>query len=335
MAEDRRYAYAVGRIRALETRLLRRERFDQMVGAEDAEETLRALADTDYGPLLSEIKSPDEFEIALNKELTKVLSLISHLSFDPELTDLFRLRYDFHNLKVLLKQKYLARSPVDSKLCLIDAGVIEGEKLRKIMEGEDYSELPDELRTAVDKSEKGFEETGDPQMIDIILDKEMYSLFHERSSGNPFLKEYFQISADLTNIRIFLRVRALRKERDFFEEVFLEGGKLELSFFLRLYGEPIDNFASALSPTAYGQLVSQGIKYWKENGSWSKLERLSDNHILNFLGRAKHIVFGLEPLIGYLLARENEIKMLRMIMVGKLNKLEGELIRSNLRDTYV
>ena len=97
----------------------------------------------------------------------------------------------------------------------------------------------------------------------------------------------------------------------------------------------MDNFFQVLSATAYGQLVSQGIKYWKENGSWSELERLSDNHILNFLRRAKHIVFGLEPLIGYLAAKENEIKMLRMIMVGKLNKLEGELVRRNLRDTYV
>lgn len=337
MAEDPRYAYAVGRIRALETRLLKRERFEQMVGAEDIGDVLRALADTDYGPLLSEIKSPDEFEIALNKELKRVLSLISRLSLDLQLTDLFRLRYDFHNLKVLLKQKYLTGLPVDTKVrgYLIDAGLVQSEKLRKIIEGGEDTELPDELRTAVERAEKGFEETGDPQMIDILLDKEMSSLFHGRALGDPFLKEYFQILADLTNIRIFLRVRALGKEKSFFEKVFLKGGKLDLSFFLRLYEEPMDNFSSSLPRTPYGQLASEGIKYWKEDGSWSELERLSDNHILNFLRRAKHIVFGLEPLIGYLIARENEIKMLRMIMVGKLNNLQRELVRRNLRDTYV
>ena len=350
VGEDPRYAYAVGRIRALETKLLGRERFDQMVEAEEAEEVLRALADTDYGPLLSEMKSPDEFEVALDKELKGVLILISHLSLDLELTDLFRLRYDFHNLKVLLKQRYLAASPVDSKLSpdslpsgerdtvrgyLIEAGLTEPEKLRKIIGGEDYTELPDELRIAVEKAEKRFEQTVDPRMIDILLDKEMYSLFQQRSRRNPFLKEYFQISADLINIRIFLRARALRKERDFFEDVFLEGGRLEKSSFLKVYDEPIDSLASVLSPTAYGQLVLEGIKYWKENGSWSELERLSDNHVLNFLRRAKHIVFGLEPLIGYLAAKENEIKMLRMIMVGKLNNLQRELVRRNLRDTYV
>ncbi|MCD5401870.1 V-type ATPase subunit, partial [candidate division NPL-UPA2 bacterium] len=94
------------------------------------------------------------------------------------------------------------------------------------------------------------------------------------------------------------------------------------------------NFASALSPTLYGALVSAGIKYWQENRSWSELERLADNCLLSYLRRAKYVVFGLEPLIAYLLARENEIKMLRIIMVGKLNGLPTDLLRSRLRDTY-
>lgn len=339
MTEDPRYTYAVGRIRALETRLLGGERFNQMVEAEESEAALRALADTDYGPWLSEIKSPDRFEIALNKELNRVLILISGLSWERQLTDLFRLRYDFHNLKFLLKQKYSAHLTFDSKLsppqCLIEAGVIEPEKIREIMKGGDYSQLPDELRGAVEEAEKKFEETGDPQMIDIILDKKMYSLFPGKAPKKSFLKEYFQISTDLTNIRIFLRLKALRKERDFFERAFLEGGKFGLSFFLPLYEETVDALSSALSATAYRQLVWEGIKYWKEKGSWSELERLSDNHILNFLRGAKYIIFGLEPLIAYLAAKENEIKMIRIIMIGKLNNLERELIKRNLRDTYV
>ena len=108
MSDDTRYAYAVGRIRVLETRLLDKSRLDSLVEARSAEEVLKALADTDYGPFLAELKEARGFEEALNGELKNVLRLVSDLSQDAELTDIFRLRYDFHNLKVLLKIKGLS-----------------------------------------------------------------------------------------------------------------------------------------------------------------------------------------------------------------------------------
>lgn len=337
MSDDTRYAYAVGKIRALETRLLDKSRFDSLIAARDAEEALRALSDTDYGPFLSELKGARDFEVALNEELKSVLHLVSDLSRDPELTDIFRLRYDFHNLKVLLKIKYLSdRSPITDHLPLMDAGLIEPGKIRKIIEGEDYKELPEELRTAAEKAIKSFEETHDAQRIDIILDREMYGLFSQRTrdNGHPFLREYFQIDLDLINVKNFLRVKELRLGKSFFEEVFLEGGELKKSLFLKSYEESMNNFSSLLSFTPYGMLVSEGIEHWQENRSWSELERLSDNYLLSFLRRARYVVFGLEPVIAYLLARENEIKMIRMVMVGKLNGLPTDLIRGRLREIY-
>ncbi len=336
MADDTRYTYAVGRIRALEARLLNKSQFESLVAARDAKEALRTLSDTDYGPFLSELKGVRDFEVALNEELKNTLRIISHLSWDRELTDIFRLRYDFHNLKVLLKIKYLGNQlPNANHLPLMDVGLIKAAKLRKIVEGDDYRGLPRELRTAAEKAIKVFEETHDARQIDIILDKKMFALFSQRTrdNGHPFLREYFRMHLDLINVKNFLRVKELRLGKSFFKEAFLEGGSLGESLFLKSYGESINNFASALSPTLYGVLVSAGIKYRQENRSWSELERLADNYLLSYLRRAKYVVFGLEPLIAYLLARENEIKILRIIMVGKLNGLSADLLRSRLRDT--
>jgi len=295
---------------------------------------LKTLSDTVYGPFLAELKEVRDFEEALNGELKSVLRLVSDLSKDAELTNIFRLRYDFHNLKVLLKIKGLgSQLPSPEPRPLIDAGLIGPVKMENIVEEDNYRELPQELRRAAEKAAKAFRETPDAQRIDVILDREMYALFSQRTreNGHPFLREYVQICVDLTNIRSVLRVRELRKDKSFFEEVFLEGGKLDKSLFLKSYEESMNNFALLLSATSYGVLVSEGIKYRQENRSWSELERLADN---SFLKRAKYIVFGLEPIIAYFLARENEIKMIRMIMVGKLNGLTVDLLRSRLRDVY-
>ena len=337
MAHDTRYAYAVGKIRMLETRFLDKSRFDNLIDARDAEEAVRTLSDTDYGSFLSELKDVRDFETALNGELKNVLCLISNLSQDAELTDIFRLRHDFHNLKALLKIKYLGSRPLNTgHPPLMDAGLIEPEKLRKIIEEDNYKELPRELRAATEKAIKIFEETHNARRIDTVIDREMYILFSQRIGNHdqPFLREYFRIHVDLTNIKTLLRGRESGIDRSFFEEVFLEGGGLEKSLFLKSYEESRDNFVPLFSSTPYETVVSEGTRYRQENRSWSELERLSDNYLLSFLRQAKYIIFGLEPVIAYLLAKENEIKMLRMIMVGKLNGLPADLLRSRLRELY-
>lgn len=337
VVDDTRYAYAVGRIRALEARLLNKSQFESLIAARNAEEALSTLSDTDYGPFLSELKKARDFEMVLNEGLKSGLYVISGLSREEKLTNIFRLRYDFHNLKALLKIKYLSSQSQDTnQLPLINVGLIEVVKLRKMVEGDDYGGLPRELRIAAEKAIKAFENTHAARWIDIILDREMFALFSQRTrdSSYPFLKKYFQIYLDLINIKNFLRTKELKIGKSFFKEIFLEEGGLKESLFLKLYEEPINNLASALSFTFYGTLVSTGIKYWQENRSWSELERLADNCLLSYLRQAKYIVFGLEPLIVYLLVRENEIKMLRIIIAGKLNGLPADLLRSRLRDTY-
>jgi V/A-type H+-transporting ATPase subunit C len=65
------------------------------------------------------------------------------------------------------------------------------------------------------------------------------------------------------------------------------------------------------------------------------LEKFSDNYLLNYIKPAKFAILGIEPVLGYLLAKEHEIKLLRIIMIGKLNGLSSESIREKLRETYV
>ena len=65
------------------------------------------------------------------------------------------------------------------------------------------------------------------------------------------------------------------------------------------------------------------------------LEKLIDNYIMNMMRDAKIIPFGVEPVIAYIYAKETEIKIIRIIMVGKLNNIAVEVIRERLRDIYV
>ncbi len=105
--ENTRYGYASGRIRVLETRLLNRTGITRLLEAESAEEVLRMLSEGEYGTAISGIQKAEDFEKALEVEMERTYALIDELSLDPELTQIFRIRGDFHNLKVLLKASYL------------------------------------------------------------------------------------------------------------------------------------------------------------------------------------------------------------------------------------
>lgn len=45
--------------------------------------------------------------------------------------------------------------------------------------------------------------------------------------------------------------------------------------------------------------------------------------------------YGIETLAGYLIAKDNEIKIARIILAGKTAGISPELIRERVRETYV
>jgi V/A-type H+-transporting ATPase subunit C len=46
------------------------------------------------------------------------------------------------------------------------------------------------------------------------------------------------------------------------------------------------------------------------------------------------VAFGPEPILAYLLAKELEGRLVRLIMVGKINNLPKETIKERLCDVY-
>jgi len=350
--DDTRYAYAVGRIRVLETRLLNRTALQRMLEADSPKATLESLSDTEYEASLSRIESEWDFEIALREELERVYKLIDELTLDKELTDIFRIKWDFHNLKALLKSKYL-QSFADTEThstnvsdILVQSGLESLNELEEAVMSEngDKSRLPQYLQAAIVEVESESEADIDPQLIDIILDKHAQSLNYQCASEySGFLQGYFQIAIDLYNIKNFLRVKILEKDRDFLSKVLLDNGMLKTELFLEQFedslalerSEGIENFAGAIKRTNYYELVTEGIQSWTENNSLATLEKLSDNYLLNYIKPAKFAILGVEPLLGYLLAKEHEMKLIRIIMIGKLNGLPSESISERLRETYV
>ena len=67
----------------------------------------------------------------------------------------------------------------------------------------------------------------------------------------------------------------------------------------------------------------------------SAFECWCDNYLIDMIRPQKYNAFSVGPLVAYVLARENEIKTVGIILSGKENGLSDDSIRERIREMYV
>ncbi len=334
VAQDSRYAYAVGRIRVLENKLLDKAKFQRMLEARSADEAFRVLAETEYGELVAKAKNPHDFEVVTSGEIRRVYALIRQMLPKEPLTDLFCVKYDIHNLKVLLKAHYQGR---DFDHLLIDAGLVPPDLMRYVVNGELIPGVPKRYYEVTEEAKAAYAASSDPVVIDTILDRALYHVLSSmaKEKGYPFYARIVTSQIDLANLRSLVRTKRLDRDRDFLQESLLPGGELPTDLFVELLSATWDEIVARFGSTRYRHVVDEGLRALQSDGQLTLFEKLIDDFIMEQVKQAKSISLGPEPLIGYISAKENEVRNIRIIMVGKLNDVPTEVIRERLRDSYV
>lgn len=179
--------------------------------------------------------------------------------------------------------------------------------------------------------------TKDPQQIDIDLDKRYYSELKEvlGNSPSPLIRNLVNYQIDLINLKILLRLKELGKDKKALQNTLLEPGFVDKDIWISLLDQSIDDIRTKLSFTPYLPAVAEGFESLAEHKSFARLEKLMDDFIIEQFRKAKYLNSGVEPLVGFWLAKEAEIKTLRFILVSKLSHVDTGKIKSRLRVSYV
>ncbi len=328
--------YSVARIHALETKLMDKMKFERMLEAASADDVLKILGESgDYGIALSELKGPWEYENVLRSETGVLRDLLERVSPNREITDLFFLQYDANNIKVMLKSKILNR---DFSAFLSPHGVVSLEILALAFKEDDMSYLPVFWQRAIREAHNVQEDKPDPQKMDVIIDRARYAetLRVAKLHGEKAVLDYFRRALDWINIKSFFRAHKADFSAQYFSGIFIPGGWIEERHFWKGYEEGMDSLQEALHQTIYADIFSETKTIYQENGHLCELEKKIDNEALSQMKKlAKDNYSGIEPVLGYILAKEYEAKAVRLIMVGKLNGLGKDIIKERLRDGYV
>ncbi|MEI7884080.1 MAG: V-type ATP synthase subunit C [Clostridia bacterium] len=328
--------YGVARVRVLETKLLTANKIDRMLDAATPQDVLKVLAESEYGVFLADIKNTNDYEIALSKELARIYELVLSLAPEPEVFASFRLKYDVHNMKVLLKERYFQ---VKSANILSSMGNISMEKIQEIFKSEDLlAAIPESYRPYFLRIEQAMANKLDPQIIDIQMDTMYYELALATAKKHKvkIVEEYFVRLIDITNIKTLLRVTKLQESVYFMKSMLLPGGEIPMNFFLQAIAEPLEKWVELLGlASSYRDILEMAIQEFIATKQLTSFEAKADNQLLANVRAQKYNPFGIESILGYLLAKETEVKLIRIIMVGKTNQIDAAKIRERMREVYV
>lgn len=323
------YAYAVGRVRGLERRLLARADFARLLDAPTLDAAVSLLADTAYGPRLS--LAP--WREALRAEERAAQDALDELDGEGTLAALFRSRHDFHNLKVFLKAK---RAGAVAEPALSDAGRVPRAAFERAF-GEDAERLPEPLESARSRAEAAYERAATPVALDAAVDQVQARAFVDafRSRGVPFLTAWLAIRSDAVNLQAAVRLKWAGEDPRILREYVLPGGTIAPERLREIEEEPIESVAARLAATPYGRVLDEGIAALRAGGGFARLASRFEALEAEHLARARWEPFGPEPVVAYVLLKEIEIRALRMVLIGKANGIEAERLRETLPSAYV
>lgn len=326
------YGQSVVTIRILEKRLLTRNRLERMIEAQTPEEVLKLLGETEYSQDMADIHGSQDYEIILKRETERVFSIVRNMIKNTGIVDVLSLKYDYHNLKVLLKSKITGK---DFSSLLMQAGTIEASKFKVKFETQS-NDLPQEIMEAIDEVQKDFEENHNPQRIDIIVDKHYFRNLSRlaKEIDVKVITDYVEGLIDFQNMITLFRVQKQKRDARFLETVIFEGGTISKNKIVASINDNTDTILNKFKKEKLGTYLVKGLEAFSETKRLSELEKISDNYLMELNKESKYVVFGPEPLFTYLVAKEREINAVRMIMVSKINNISSDKIRERLRETY-
>ena len=317
------FTYAVARIRFRETKLLSDTDLNALLMSSDADAVMRLLRDKGWGDNTD--CRPEEL---LALEENKLWEFINETVDDISVLNFLLIPNDYHNLKVILK---CITRDLEPDSMLIEDSVEDAQAIYKAIKSREYGDLPEYLQEVAQDAMTTLLQTSDGQLCDIIVDKacmeHVYRLGKESKSDIIRLYcELFVVSAD---IKIAIRCANTKKKLDFIRRALAECDTLDVERLAQAACEGKDEVIAYLGTTEYRSAV-EAIET-----SMSAFEKWCDDYMTNAMKPQKWEPFGIGPVVAYIIARQNEIKAVRMILSAKVNNLSENTIKERLRDMYV
>ena len=319
-----KYTYAVARIRALEVSLFSNAVIDQLIACQSYEQCLQFLAERGWG----DTDTSADGEKMLKREEEKIWQTVRELSIDKKKFEVLSYQKLFHNLKAAVKAACMKEVPRD---IFYEDTEVSGQEMLDIIREKDFGRLPAGMSQAAQQACDALLHAGDGQLCDIIIDRAALDAIYKAGmeSEDEIIRDYARSVVAVADIKIAVRAQKTAKSIEFMKQAMAECGSISVDQLAKAALSGPEAIRDYLLGTEY----AGGAEALSE--SMSAFERWCDNRIIQTISPQKYKAFTIGPVVAYVLARQNEIKTVRIVLSGKRSELPEGAIRERVREMYV
>lgn len=324
------YPFAAARIKAMESALITRDKLNRVIEAKDFDSAMRMLQEIGFGQSVS---GNATFEQMIEHELRDTDEFLLAVSPSDVFIKMMRAQKDYYNLKVLIK---LFMQDKNLEEAALSPGNILVDTLRRALNENNYYELPQSMKEALEYIDKQFAVAADASVIGIALDrayaKQIEVLVKEMDDS--LVTKYFRSYFDLSNIIAFMRVRVSGHSKESFEQAYLRGGSIAKRTFSEAFDLADESIGSALLKGDYTAVLTPAFEEYQKTGSLYMMEKAKDDYLFAMLKSHKHDMFGIAPLMCYYIAKQREAAAVRMVMTAKLGGIDTEVVTRRVKELF-
>ncbi len=311
----------------MKTALIGKESYRKLMKM-SVSEILQFLQQTTYKKEVNELgikySGMELLEAALNMNASDTYEKILGLSSKDmkEVVAVLLKRFEANNLKNILRGKFAGASSEEISATLVPVNKMNADFLLNLLKKEKIHDIISALKPseALKAALGEFEKTGKISCLENALDKEFYSELHGLAKRIPkegkLLSQFMKTEIDNVNIRIILRLKSAGIENsEIIKHLNFEGHKLSKKTLVHLANsQDLPTLIGRLEKSPYSGVLSRGIKKFRETGTLAVMETELSKNLLKQAGFFLHQhPLSIGPIIGFSIAKEAEIRNLRMI----------------------
>ncbi|WP_067836237.1 V-type ATPase subunit [Amphibacillus sediminis] len=321
-------------LRVYETKLLTREDYEKMLRAQDLEEALDVLKSTEYHFDAQAVLENKHFDSFLMNRLRDIYQELFTVTPNSEVIQIFTLRYDYHNAKVLLKQRFTDQ---DLEHLLVPIGKYTLASLKNLIKTEQSQEVNQIMVEGVQAAIEDFNTYGRLEAADVYMDTYYYK--HMRAItdrlNNPTITRMADALIDLDNLSNVVRSLNQGKSRSFLHTVLSSSGSISKQAIIDASEQGAVNVLNQLYLNQpYAEKLTDILVNSKNEINPMVLDKVIDEIVYDLMEEGTYQAFGPMPLMAFIFALEKEVTNIRLILVGKDNQIAEEAIRERMRPIY-
>ena len=338
-----KYPYTYVRTTVMKSLLFKKADYQKMLKMSFSE-IAKFMQDSNYKKEISEFATDfsgaDLLELALNKNLAATFKKLIRIS-PKELGLVIReyaKRKDIEDLKTIIRGKFTNTPEKIVFDSVTSAGTLSRDFLHELIKKESIEQVLKNNKI-VDFSllEAGLnylKEKNSLVMIENALDRYYYNNLVEFSKLLPkegaLFRNFLVKEVEILDILILLRLKKSKVE-NVKEFIITARGLINPKITKMAELNDLDSLLKALEDTSYKNAIDNGIEDFKNKGSLITLETELYKYLLKQIALLLHQhPLSVDVILGFMLAKDMEIRNLRILIKGKQLGLEEEFIEKQL-----